>query len=556
MISKTLGAGSVKCVVEVEENGQSTEYSIEREIDELPRVSRNGVRDPLAEELLHEIEIYSQGALQQIASADQPSLRLDLIDRPNRIVVQGLKKEISSKVQQLKAIGSQARTFRAEIDKRKVDVRDITQIRADLGNTVNSRPTLPPTLQEQHAAFIQRQQTIEVLRDLEEVRKAVTVHLGETQRFRDQIRNLLERIPHAPQDQSIRDLAAQLETKLTQIDVIDRDVKQLPVVTVLAKVSAEFEVLNEGYYSARQQQQELNESLKREDSFRRRLAELEKGERELQDFESRRSGILGERQKFRADLGAARDKVFELRVAEVDRINQEFGDVVVLTVRRAAHSKPYVDRLSQLLSGSRIRAQEDIALEMAKALSPSDLLDVIETGDAPRVANLLGRDLGQMSRVVTYLRDHPELYDLEGDLSDDSLEITMFDKGQPKPVEDLSEGQRATALLPLILRSSDCPLIIDQPEDDLDNSFIFQVLVKNVLKLKQQRQLIFVTHNANIPVLGDSESVIVMHMDNPTKASSPKIGSLDERKKEILELLEGGKEAFEHREKRYHSLLQ
>jgi ATPase subunit of ABC transporter with duplicated ATPase domains len=245
-----------------------------------------------------------------------------------------------------------------------------------------------------------------------------------------------------------------------------------------------------------------------------------------------------------------------MRVQEAEQINQQFGDVVLLSVKRAAHSKAFVSRLSELLAGSRIRTQGNIAEELATNLSQSDLLQVIEDGDAQRLATLLSRDLGQVNRVTTYLRDHPDLYDLEANLFDDALEITMFDQGQSKPVEQLSEGQRATALLPLILRSSPCPLIVDQPEDDLDNSFIFQVLVKNILKLKTERQLIFVTHNANIPVLGDAEEIVVMHMDGPTKAALPRIGSLEDRKEDILHLLEGGKEAFEYREQRYRSLLK
>jgi DNA repair ATPase RecN len=99
-------------------------------------------------------------------------------------------------------------------------------------------------------------------------------------------------------------------------------------------------------------------------------------------------------------------------------------------------------------------------------------------------------------------------------------------------------------------------LIVDQPEDDLDNSFIFDVLVKNVLRLKKERQLIFVTHNANIPVLGDAEAIVVMHMEKPTKAAPAVVGSLDERTEDILRLLEGGKEAFERREAQYGSLLR
>jgi hypothetical protein len=147
----------------------------------------------------------------------------------------------------------------------------------------------------------------------------------------------------------------------------------------------------------------------------------------------------------RAKVAEMRDEIFEMRVREAASINEEFGDVILLGVRRAAHSRPYVARLSELLAGSRIRTQGNIADELATSLRPSDLLQVIEDGDAQRLATLLSRDLGQVTRIITYLRDHPDLYDLEGELFDDSLEITMFDNGQPKPVEQLSEGQRATA---------------------------------------------------------------------------------------------------------------
>ena len=333
-------------------------------------------------------------------------------------------------------------------------------------------------------------------------------------------------------------------------------IAQIPITDELSKLAVEFEKENETYYQLRQQQQAVSESLKREDAVRRRVTELEKIERNVKQLEGERDRMVQRRRTVRAELDQLRDAIFEMRVGEAERINREFGDVVLLAVKRGTHSKPFVARLSELLSGSRVRTQGNIAEELSTALAPNDLLQVIEDGDAQRLATLLSRDLGQVTRVVTYLHDHPDLYELEGELFDDSLEITMFDSGQPKPVEDLSEGQRATALLPLILRTSSCPLIVDQPEDDLDNSFIFQVLVKNILKLKDERQLIFVTHNANIPVLGEAEKIVVMHMDKPTKAGAPRMGTLEERKEDILLLLEGGKEAFEHREERYRSLLK
>ena len=131
----------------------------------------------------------------------------------------------------------------------------------------------------------------------------------------------------------------------------------------------------------------------------------------------------------------------------------------------------------------------------------------------------------------------------------------MYDRETPKQINQLSKGQMATALLPLILRPAPYPLVFDQPEDDLDNSFIYRTLVEQIQSLKQQRQLIFVTHNANIPVLGEADLVVVMEMDTPVQAKCPTAGSVDAVKSHILDLLEGGSEAFRRRQQKYDSLL-
>ena len=75
-------------------------------------------------------------------------------------------------------------------------------------------------------------------------------------------------------------------------------------------------------------------------------------------------------------------------------------------------------------------------------------------------------------------------------------------------LEALSTGQKATAVLLLLLLESDAPLVVDQPEDDLDNSFIADGVVPTMKHEKRKRQFIFSTHNANIPVLGDAELII------------------------------------------------
>jgi predicted ATPase len=557
MITKTLGAGSVRCVVEVTEDGQVTEYVIEREIGGPPRILRDGTRDVLGNEILDDIEIYSQGSLQQIASIDMPHLRLQLIDRPHRAEILVIRQKIDKMVAELKTLGSRLRSLRADFEKRRLDIRDIDQLRAELGQAIGSRPQLPPTLEEQHALFLQRQKVLEVLGEAHSIQQQTIADLAVALQNGENLvalRAVAREIPAGIE--TPLGILDQLDNAITSITSSQRNISEVKLTEEAERIKAQFEKENEVYYQLRQQQQVLNESLKREDALRRRVSELEKIEREAKKIETEGIDAAARRRVVRAELATARDSIFERRVQEAEKINQEFGEVILLSVRRAAHSKPFVNRLSELLAGSRIRTQGNIAEELATSLSPSDLLDVIERGDAQRLSGLLSRDLGQITRVITYLRDNPDLYDLEGELFEDSLEITMFDRGQPKPVEQLSEGQRATALLPLILRESTCPLIVDQPEDDLDNSFIFDVLVKNVLRLKKERQLIFVTHNANIPVLGDAEAIVVMHMEKPTKAAPPVVGSLDQRTEDILRLLEGGKEAFERREAQYGSLLR
>jgi len=123
-----------------------------------------------------------------------------------------------------------------------------------------------------------------------------------------------------------------------------------------------------------------------------------------------------------------------------------------------------------------------------------------------------------------------------------------------RKLDDLSKGQRATALLLLLLSVSPSPLVIDQPEDDLDNRFVYHGIVQHLRELKGQRQVLVSTHNANVPVLGDAELVVVLESDG-RRGTSPMggIGSLDESSiRQFAErLLEGGEEAFRARRHLY-----
>ncbi len=92
--------------------------------------------------------------------------------------------------------------------------------------------------------------------------------------------------------------------------------------------------------------------------------------------------------------------------------------------------------------------------------------------------------------------------------------------------------------------------LIDQPEDNLDNAFVYDTVVRSVREAKGSRQLIFVTHNPNIPVLGDAERVFVLSSDGQ-QAKLGNSGNVDAVKDKIEYLLEGGADAFRERMKRY-----
>jgi ABC-type lipoprotein export system ATPase subunit len=118
-------------------------------------------------------------------------------------------------------------------------------------------------------------------------------------------------------------------------------------------------------------------------------------------------------------------------------------------------------------------------------------------------------------------------------------------------MDKLSMGQKGTVLLKLFLAEGDYPLIIDQPEESLDNKFIYGELVEAFREAKKNRQIIIATNNANLVVNTDAEQIIVAEFKN--NKISYKLGTLEDLnlREDIMPILEGGKEAFKKREEKY-----
>ncbi|WNL29604.1 TrlF family AAA-like ATPase [Aliarcobacter cryaerophilus] len=129
--------------------------------------------------------------------------------------------------------------------------------------------------------------------------------------------------------------------------------------------------------------------------------------------------------------------------------------------------------------------------------------------------------------------------------------IDIFYNG--KELAKHSLGQRASALIIFILtQKNNDVIIIDQPEDDLDNQTIYKEVIKELIKLKSKTQFIFATHNANIPVLGDCEQIVVC--DYEEKKINIEMGSIDNHniQQKIINIMEGGKDAFNKRREIYN----
>lgn len=553
MLRETLGGGAVRCDIRDIRNG--TAYSVERDAGSPPRVYREGVKDHTETAVLDHVEIYSQGDLQRIA--EREVLRLGLIDRPNHARIQHLRQEQSEVAEQLRELGPRLKALRNQAEQLRSSLRALPEVLCQLEDLRANRPQLSSALVSERASFLQRQAAAEASqhavasRDLAAAAaESVAPHLAS-------LKADLQRIQEAglPETAPFVERLDAAVTAMESVVAAASVLRGLPLESEQAALAAAFESLSERYYQLRQQEEEANRSLKEEDHLRRQEEHFRGQEQQLEAVDQELQRLQLSRAELRERMRSLAEQIFQIRNSEVDSINQQHGETVILTLEPGSVSDEYISRVQRLLQGSRLRGQDEIGRDLAMSLTPAQIIDIVEAGQTAELASILDRDIGQATRLMSYLLDSDDLYSVEGQIFEDRLNIVLFDEGQPKPVHTLSKGQKATALLPLILREASYPLIFDQPEDDLDNRFIFGSLIRAISELKLKRQLIFVTHNANIPVIGEAETVIVMGMDTPERASPPLHGTVDERQQEIVDLLEGGAAAFRERQRRYAGLL-
>ena len=258
-----------------------------------------------------------------------------------------------------------------------------------------------------------------------------------------------------------------------------------------------------------------------------------------------------------------------LRNEQVQRVVQD-DDSLRIKLRAMAHGEAAVDELRQILAlGDKDKwadlwqAPEDASgdprgflFDATREDRPTDvgtrlqqMKQALEAADKEVLSTTVH---GALEKRLKQLK--PEDFDrLAGWFPEDEVSLEYRpSRGQGyKNITQASAGQRAAAMLSFLLAQGDEPLLLDQPEDDLDNALVSELVVQRIREGKKQRQLIVVTHNANVVVNGDAE--LVLHMGfRKGSIDLLEAGGLQEPhvRQSVCDVMEGGRKAFEQRYQR------
>ncbi|MFN3215874.1 MAG: AAA family ATPase [Acidimicrobiales bacterium] len=280
--------------------------------------------------------------------------------------------------------------------------------------------------------------------------------------------------------------------------------------------------------------------------LRERLAARQATEGRHAELGKRLEELQGERHQLLDDLDEVREAKYQRREATCSDLNKTLGPRINVRVIRYGHQSAYSAAIASALRGSRLKYNL-IAPTLAAALSPRELVDAAESNDVASIREITGLDEERLARALTAIRE-AGVGDVLAAPLEDSVEMRLLDGTDYKLTENLSTGQRCTVVLPLLLEQRGRVLVIDQPEDHLDNGFVTETVVKAVCSRPPEDQLIVASHNANIPVLGDARRVIVLESDGRTgRVASSDVLDAEGSVEAITRIMEGGREAFKLR---------
>jgi len=558
----------VQSIIDSNLNGGRVEVTIETKDGLTYIVSRASGEDPVLLDPDHKplpvdftasqlfgADIYSQNQIESIA--ETPHYQLDLIDGFDEEKLRDIRDRIAGTMRELRTNATHVQPLLGEKEALDAALAQLDAIREKLKGYAS--------MDGQDAQAINRAHLLKALRDRES--KAVNHATTTLHEQSDCIRELIGRVESkalgffteemltGPNGKVLSDRVAKLRTA---IRASEEALKR--AASLLEDEGGELASFKSALEQAHiPQELEFRTLIEKQQQNQAQSAERAKIEKQHNDllFKQRRLGeVVGQiktlnvrRDELLARLSEERDLRFGVRDAVARRLNERLKPHIKISVAQNADQEEYRKALEANLRGIGIQ-QNRVAASISRAISPQELGELIKTNDATTLAKRGGINVQQASSVIKALGTAERLMELQILDMDDLPSIELCDNGIYKSTADVSTGQKCTAILPILMFDSANPLLIDQPEDNLDNCFVYEAIVASVNDAKKSRQLIFVTHNPNIPVLGDATNVVVMQSDGRT-GKTKQVGDVDTCRDDIVNLLEGGAEAFSLRSRRY-----
>lgn len=309
------------------------------------------------------------------------------------------------------------------------------------------------------------------------------------------------------------------------------------------------------------------------------LGQINQISKDIVDYEKTVKKLLEDQKKLKELAGSSeglitarldnKKEITRKHLIFANKINKDLRNSVddfFITVKyqEGLYSPEFADSLKQMMGWR--TSQVPKASIIAQSITITDFVNAVVKNDfSPLQAiqydgSRLLND-SEIAIIFQTLRQDNQYESLECLRFDDFPQIVVtkyMDNGGTrvsvtKRISQLSLGQQQSVLLGILLLSdSSRPLLIDQPEDNLDSEFIYKTIVSTLRKIKEHRQVIVVTHNPNIAVLGDAELIIPLKSTN-SKAMIMSPGSIDDANtvKLCCQILEGGESAFKQRQKIY-----
>jgi energy-coupling factor transporter ATP-binding protein EcfA2 len=499
-------------------------------------------------------DVFSQNEIEEIASS--PAAQLELLDRFQERETVAIDRELEQIHRQLDQSSVELRRIDEEIDDARVRASELPVVQEKLKGLAEVAGPDADRINAAHAAKSQRAREekvpelmISALQKLvREIRASHSAFQGFVEAQLDtQIREGANRELFRVLQEDLEAFVLRLTAATESIESQAREVEER--IRTHETALAERHAIQEAEYrtiiaASEEQGERAAERL----GLQTALANAQSAANEQLAKEQRRQSMIKTRSELLKCASELHDQRFALRKRIAERLSGQFPSIRV-TVTQAGELHNYQELVTDALKGSGVK-QGVAAERLCQIFLPTELAEVVANNDLNTLTQRSGFDEDRAKKILSTLRTGGTHYAIETVALDDRPCIELLDGDTFKESTHLSTGQRCTTVLPILLTQSERPLLIDQPEDNLDNAFVYETIVRALQTIKGTRQVIFVTHNPNIPVLGEAERVFVFSSDGQ-HSTLKQVGTVDECREQIEKILEGGREAFLLRKARY-----